>query len=252
MKKIDLKNKIVLITGATRGIGLATAKNFIDAGAKVILTGTKKSGEDLLLKSIENLKSNQNFKYYSVDFQHLEEVLSFLNILKSEDRIDICINNAGTNQIRMIKDISFKEINKIHKVNLYAPFLILSVVLEKMKINNWGRVVNIGSLWSKLSKEGRSMYSSSKHGLMGLTVTSALEYASSNVLVNMISPGFVWTDLSKKTLTKKEKMEIERKIPVGEFANPMYIADTVLFLCSDMNNYITGQNIIVDGGYICE
>ena len=252
MKKIDLKHKIVLITGATRGIGLATAKNFIDAGAKVILTGTKKSGEDLLLESIENLKSNQNFKYYSVDFQHLEQVHSFLKILKSEDRIDICINNAGTNQIRMIKDISFKEINNIHKVNLYAPFLILSVVLEKMKINNWGRVVNIGSLWSKLSKEGRSMYSSSKYGLMGLTVTSALEYASSNVLVNMISPGFVWTDLSKNTLTKKEKMEIESKIPVGEFANPMYIADTVLFLCSDMNNYITGQNIIVDGGYICE
>ena len=88
--------------------------------------------------------------------------------------------------------------------------------------------------------------------LMGLTVTAALEYAPSNVLVNMVSPGFVWTDLSKKTLTREEKIEIEHKIPIGEFANPMQIADTVLFLCSEMNSYITGQNIIVDGGYICE
>jgi len=252
MKKIDLKNKIVLITGATRGIGLATARTFVDAGASVILTGTKKSGEAHLLESIDNLKKHQNVKYYSVDFRHMKQVSSFLNILKSEDRIDICINNAGTNQIKMIKDITFKDINNIHNVNLYTPFLILSVVLEKMKKNNWGRVVNIGSLWSKLSKEGRSMYSSSKHGLMGLTVTSALEYSSYNVLVNMISPGFVWTDLSKKTMTRKDKMEIEKKIPVGKMADPMYIADTALFLCSEINNYITGQNIIVDGGYICE
>ena len=252
MKNIDLEHKTVLITGATRGIGLATAQNFVDAGANVIVTGTKKGGEDLLLKSIENLKSNQNIEYYSVDFRHMEQVHSFLNILKSEDRIDICITNAGSNQIKMIKDISFEDIQVLHSVNLYAPFMILSAVLEKMKKNHWGRVVNIGSLWSKLSREGRSIYSSSKNGLMGLTVTAALEYAPFNVLVNMVSPGFVWTDLSKKTLTEKEKLEIERKIPLREFAKPMYIADTVLFLCCEMNSYITGQNIIVDGGYICE
>ena len=252
MKKIDLKHKTVLITGATRGIGQAIAQNFYDAGANLIVTGTSKNGENLLLKSMENLNSSQNINYYSVDFRHIEEVHSFLNVLKSKDRIDICINNAGSNQIKMIKDISYKDITNLHKVNLNAPFLILSVVLEKMKKNNWGRVVNIGSLWSKLSREGRSIYSSSKYGLMGLTVTAALEYASFNVLVNMVSPGFVRTDLSKATLSKREKEEIESKIPIGKFARPIDIANTVLFLCSEMNNYITGQNIIVDGGYICE
>ena len=252
MKKIDLRNKNVLITVATRVIGQAIAKNFIDAGANLILTGTNKSGKDPLLKSMGDLKSNQHIEYYSVDFQHLEQLHSFLDILTLLDRIDICINNAGSNQIKMIKDISFEDIQVLHSVNLYAPFMILSKVLEKMKKNNWGRVVNIGSLWSKLSREGRSIYSSSKNGLMGLTVTAALEYAPFNVLVNMVSPGFVWTDLSKKTLTEKEKLEIERKIPLREFAKPMYIADTVLFLCCEMNSYITGQNIIVDGGYICE
>ena len=87
---------------------------------------------------------------------------------------------------------------------------------------------------------------------MGLTVTAALEYASFNVLVNMVSPGFVLTDLSKVILSKKEKEDIERKIPVGRFAKPIDIANMVLFLTSEMNSYITGQNIIVDGGYICE
>ena len=127
MKKIDLKHKTVLITGATRGIGQAIAQNFIDAGANVIVTGTKKDGEDLLLKSIENLKSSQNIEYYSVDFQHMEQIHSFLNVLKSKDRIDICINNARSNQIKMIKDISYKDITNLHKVNLNAPFLNLII-----------------------------------------------------------------------------------------------------------------------------
>lgn len=252
MKKIDLTGKIALITGGTRGIGQAIVQNFIDAGANTIVTGTMKDGKDLLLRTIKNLKNNKNIEYLIVDFQNKEQVYSFLNVLKSKDRIDICVNNAGTNQIRMIKDICFSDIENLHKVNLYAPFLILSIVLEKMKKHRWGRVVNIGSLWSKLSREGRSIYSSSKYGLMGLTVTAALEYASFNVLVNMVSPGFVLTDLSKVILSKKEKEDIERKIPVGRFAKPIDIANMVLFLTSEMNSYITGQNIIVDGGYICE
>ena len=169
-----------------------------------------------------------------------------------KNKIDICINNAGINEIKSIKDVSIQDIQRVHSVNLHAPFLVLSTVLDVMKREGWGRVVNIGSLWSILSRQGRAMYSSSKHGLLGLTVTAALEYAAYNVLVNMVSPGFVWTDLSKTTLSKSEKGEIERKIPVGRFAEPEEIANTVLFLCSDLNSYITGQNIIVDGGYICE
>jgi len=96
------------------------------------------------------------------------------------------------------------------------------------------------------------MYSSSKSALVGLTVTAALEYARDSILVNAVSPGFVWTDLSKSTLSEDEKKAIEANIPLGRFAQPEDIANTILFLCSDLNNYITGQNIIVDGGYICE
>ena len=250
--KIDLTGKTALITGATRGIGLAIARAFLSAGADLILTGTQEAGKNLIDKRLQKLNDDQIIEYIAVDFGNEESFDSFLDTLKSKERIDICINNAGTNHIKKIEDISFEDIQNLHKINLYAPFLILSIVLEKMKKNGWGRVVNIGSLWSKLSREGRSLYSSSKYGLMGLTVTAALEYAPFNVLVNMVSPGFVWTDLSKAMLKPQEKRDIENKIPIGKFAKSEDIANPVLYLCSELNSYITGQNIIVDGGYICE
>ena len=251
-EKIDLAGKLALVTGATRGIGFSIACELLSAGADVILTGTKKEAEKSLLEELESKKGSQSIEYIDVDFADEKNMNTFIDIIKRKSKIDICVNNAGITDIKNIKDVSIEDIELIHKVNLHAPFRILSVVLDIMKENKWGRVVNIGSLWSILSRKGRSMYSSSKYGLMGLTVTAALEYASDNVLVNMVSPGFVWTDLSKSTLSAKEKMEIENRIPVGKFGEPRDIANTVVFLCSDLNNYVTGQNIIVDGGYICE
>tara|TARA_B100000212_G_scaffold339494_1_gene318065 strand:- start:4915 stop:5673 length:759 start_codon:yes stop_codon:yes gene_type:complete len=252
MKKIDLSGKTAIITGATKGIGFSIAKNFLDCNANIIITGTSNIPKDRLLKKFGKTQSDQTINYYAVDFKIPDETNQFLEEIKMLDKIDICVNNAGTNHIKNINYVTRNDIIDLHSVNLYAPFLILSVVLEKMKENNWGRVVNIGSLWSKLSRVGRSMYSTSKFGLNGLTVTSALEYAKYNILVNMVSPGFINTDLSKKTLTKIEKEKIENSIPFGKFADPIAIADPVLFLCSELNHYISGQNIIIDGGYICE
>ena len=255
MKNIDLTGKVALITGGTRGIGKAIVKELVASGCNIYLTGmAPRSVKDYddIIKSFEPINEEQYIKFISADFNRKDSIQEFIDMIQSINKIDICINNAGTNQIMNIKDISIDDIKKIHQVNLYLPFIILSTVLEKMKNNNWGRVVNVGSLWSKLSRSGRSIYSASKYGLMGLTVTSALEYASHGVLVNMVSPGFVMTDLSNKTLDENEKKNIESNIPLGKFAQPNEIANVVLFLCSKLNSYITGQNIIVDGGYICE
>jgi len=252
MKKVDLAGRTAIVTGATRGIGLAIARELLSAGANLILTGTRQESKGCLPECLVPDDGRRVIEYTNVDFTDIVSTNNFLDFIKSKNKIDICINNAGINEIKSIKDVSIQDIQRVHSVNLHAPFLVLSTVLDVMKREGWGRVVNIGSLWSILSRQGRAMYSSSKHGLLGLTVTAALEYAAYNVLVNMVSPGFVWTDLSKTTLSKSEKGEIERKIPVGRFAEPEEIANTVLFLCSDLNSYITGQNIIVDGGYICE
>jgi 3-oxoacyl-[acyl-carrier protein] reductase len=252
MKTIDFTGKTALVTGGTRGIGLAIAREFLTAGANLIVTGTRPSSAKSTLEELNSLKSGQVVEYIAVDFAKREDVEGFLDFLRSREKLEICVNNAGTNLIKAIEDISTEDVQRLHSVNLYAPFAILAAVMGKMKTAGWGRIVNIGSLWSKLSRKGRANYAASKYGLMGLTVTAALEGAPFNVLANMVSPGFVWTDLSKATLKPEEKVKIARRIPVGKFALPVDIANPVLFLCSEMNNYITGQNIIVDGGYICE
>ena len=118
-----------------------------------------------------------------------------------------------------------------------------------MEKANYGRVVNIASIWSVVSRSGRTSYSVSKHALVGLTKSLSAEYASRNVLINTISPGFTLTELTKSTNTQEELNIIKDAIPMGRLANPIEIANAVIFLCSDYNTYLTGQNIVVDGGY---
>ena len=118
-----------------------------------------------------------------------------------------------------------------------------------MKKNNFGRIVNIASIWSKITKSGRTVYSMSKSALVGMTRTLAVESAAHNVLVNCVSPGFTMTELTRSTLSDEEIQQLSNQVPMKRFANPGEISKVVMFLCSDMNSYITGENIVVDGGY---
>ena len=242
---IDLSGKTALITGATRGIGRAIADEFIEAGANVILTGTKQSEIDQLNSEHEN----QAVKWLVADFSTTGKINSFINALKNMDSIDICINNAGINIIKPLSDISNEEYERLISVNLSAPFSIVQSIIPNMKKQNYGRIVNIASIWSQISKSGRSLYTTSKTGLVGFTKAIAVEYAKSNILVNAVSPGFTLTELTKQSLTKNEMKELSGQIPMERFAEPNEIAKTVLFLCSDLNTYITGQNITIDGGF---
>ena len=134
-------------------------------------------------------------------------------------------------------------------VNLTAPFRIISALSSKMIENNYGRIVNIASIFSKISKEKRSVYSATKFGIHGLTVGASNDLASKNILVNTVSPGFVLTDLTKKNLTLIEMDSLINQIPSKRLANTTDISSVVVFLLSDLNQYLTGQNIIVDGGF---
>jgi len=242
---IDLSGKTALITGATRGIGRAIADVFIEAGANVVLTGTSQSNIDQLNSENEI----QGIKWLMADFSTPDSIESFINVLKNTKAIDICVNNAGINIIKPLSDISNEEYERLMSVNLSAPFSIVQSIIPNMKKQNYGRIVNIASIWSKISKSGRSLYTTSKTGLVGFTRAMAVEYASSNILVNAVSPGFTLTELSKQSLTKDEIKELSGQIPMERFAESNEIANTVLFLCSDLNTYITGQNITVDGGF---
>ena len=247
--KIDFEEQVILITGATRGIGRQIADDFAELGAELILTGTNEDEVGTLNRSIEELE-NPKKKYHCVNFLDANSTEKFLDELRDYSRIDVCINSAGINRIDYIDETKTEDWDDIIAVNLKAPFLITREISKIMKKNGYGRIVNIGSIFGSISREKRSIYSSSKFGLRGLTVASSNELARYNILVNTVSPGFVLTELTKSILSEEEMTELAAQVPMGRLAEPGEISKVVLFLASGFNTYITGQDIIVDGGYV--
>lgn len=247
--KIDFNNKRVLVTGATRGIGRQIADDLYALGAELILTGTDKERVADLNNEAASA-GRERVSYLAVDFTDSESTNVFLEEIKEIGRIDVCINNAGINRINYIDETRVEDYDDIMAVNLKAPFLIIRALSLAMKANGYGRIVNISSIFGVISKEKRSVYSASKFGLHGVTVSASNELSRHNVLVNTVSPGFVLTDLTRSILSEAEMAELEAAIPLGRLAEPADIASVVIFLASSLNTYITGQNIIVDGGYV--
>ena len=239
----SFKNKTVLVTGGSKGIGLEISKKFFNNGANVYRT-SRKSAKDIIDKK------NRNFiKTICVDFSDQKSFNNFLDLVKKKLKIDILINNAGINKINNIENIPEGDWDKIQNVNLRAPFLIIKNVVPKMKVKKFGRIINISSIFSEISRAKRGPYSASKSALNGLTRAISLELSKYSILVNSVSPGFVKTSLTKKILSPKDIKILKKEIPVGDLANPSEIANVILFLSSDFNTYISGQNIVVDGGY---
>ncbi len=242
---LNFKNKTVIITGGTRGIGKSLVHIFNDVGANVIITGTKKYNS----VNFDFLKNNSRIQYKQLDYLSDKSVKQFIHLLSDLDRIDVLINNAGVNKIDNISEISVDDWDWINTINLKGPFLLTQVVSEIMKKQKSGKIINIASIFSVISKVKRAVYSATKWGLIGFTKAVALELAPFNIQVNAVSPGFVDTDLTRKILGLENMKQLEETIPQGRLANPDEIANVVLFLCSAQNTYITGQNIVVDGGF---
>ena len=222
-----MKKKTALVTGASRGIG-------------------KSIKESLLNEQIEVISPSRN----ELDLSSSESIDNFLtNLSKS---IDILVNNAGILKVGKHNDLSSSDFQEILQVNVIAPFEIISGVVESMKQKKFGRIVNISSIWGQISREGRSIYSSSKAALDALTKSFALEFGPYNVLINSVAPGYVDTELIKKHNTDLELAEIKKTIPLQRFAKKNEISNLVKFLCSEDNSYVTGQIITIDGGYVCK
>jgi len=242
---LNFKNKTVIITGGTRGIGRSLVNFFTDVDANVIFTGTKKYNS----VNFDSLKNNSRVQYIELDYSSEKSVKQFIHLVKDLDRVDVLINNAGVNKIDNISEISADDWDWINTINLKGPFLLTQAVSEDMKKQNSGKIINIASIFSVISKVKRATYSATKWGLIGFTKAVALELAPFNIQVNAVSPGFVDTDLTRKILGLENMKQLEETIPQGRLAQPEEIAKAVLFLCSDQNTYITGQNIVVDGGF---
>ena len=231
------KKYCAVVTGATRGIGRAIAERLLQDGLDVIVTGTRKDAEYPI-----------GSDYYQVDFLDDTATKAFIKYLKQKP-IDILINNAGINKIDEFESIDIDEFERIQKVNLNAPFLLCQAVIPHMKKNSWGRIVNITSIWGEITKEYRAAYSSSKFGLDGMTVALAAEVASMGILANSVAPGFIDTDLTRKILGEKGIQEIQSTIPIKRLGNSSEVAAFVSWLVSEENTYISGQNIMIDGGF---
>jgi 3-oxoacyl-[acyl-carrier protein] reductase len=247
--KIDFKGQTVLVTGATRGIGKQIADDLEALGASLILTGSKKAQIAGLMKKAKG-SGKVSRQWLAVDFLNKESTRRFLEKIGSLKRVDVCINCAGINRINSVEETLPEDWRDIAAVNLEAPYLITRAVSRIMKKNGYGRIVNIASIFGVISKAGRSLYSMSKFGLRGLTVSSAIDLAPYNILVNAVSPGFVMTELTRRILKQDEMKTLARQVPVGRFAQPGEISKAVLYLASDQNTYITGQNLVIDGGFV--
>lgn len=216
-----------LLTGASRGIGAAIAMKMRNAGINVLTPSRKQL----------DLSSNESIDQF----------------LRTTDLpIDILVNNAGINLIAAGLEVSDQNIVDTIQVNLVAPVRLIRGIVPHMVEKKYGRIVNISSIWSLVSKPGRLTYSASKAGLNGVTRTLAVELASHNILVNSVAPGYTNTELTKINNTKDQIEEIKKLIPLGRLAEPEEIAEVVYFLCSEANTYITGQVIFADGGFLCQ
>ena len=222
-----MKKKTALVTGTSRGIG-------------------KSIKESLLNEQIEVISPSRN----ELDLSSFESINDFLTNLSTS--IDILVNNAGILKVGQHNEISSVDFHEILQVNVIAPFVMMSKLSHSMKENKYGRIVNVSSIWSQVSRDGRSIYSASKAAIDSLTRSFALELSPYNILVNSIAPGYVNTELIKKNNSQTELDSIKKNIPLERFAEPSEIANLVTFLCSEKNSYITGQVVIIDGGYACK
>jgi len=231
-----------LVTGGSRGIGKQIADDLLRLGADVYVTGSSPASLDDPYEMAQ--------RHLRVDFSDRADTERFIEVISRMKRIDICVNNAGINRINPVDETVVKDWDDISAVNLDAPFLVTRAVSKIMKANSYGRIVNISSIFGVISKAKRSLYSMSKFGLRGLTVSSAIDLAPYNILVNSVSPGFVMTELTKRILDPVEMARLAEQVPLGRFAQPEEISRSVLFLASELNTYITGQNLIIDGGFV--
>lgn len=235
----SFKGKKILVTGYSSGIGNCLIKKYLSLGAKVYSTSTKLEFKKKNLIVLKCNFLNQNSQ--DIFFKKIENIT-----------FDVVVNNAGINIIDEIYNIKDQDIEKIIRINLTIPAQIIKFTSRRMIKRRKGKIINISSIFGSISKSKRASYSSSKSGLIGLTKASALDLAKYNILVNSVSPGFIDTKLTRKILGKNLMKKMKNQIPLKKIAKPDEIIPYIIFLSSDNNNYITGQNCVIDGGFVIQ
>lgn len=240
------ENKVVLVTGSTRGIGKSIALAFAQEGATVVIMGRN---EDQAKKVAEEFQQ-QGLKadFNAIDVTKLENVQEIANkILDKQSRIDILVNNAGITKDNLLLRMSDQDWIDVITTNLQSVFNCTKVFSKVMLKAKSGKIINISSIIGIKGNAGQANYAASKAGIIGFTKSIAKEYASRGITVNAVAPGYIKTDMTAE-LNDKTREEILKSIPMDRMGSPEDVAGVCLFLASKDADYITGQTIIVDGG----
>ena len=235
-----MENKVVLITGASGGIGREVARMFCENGSSVILSGTK----TIVLKKLANeLDGDVKIIDSSLkDITNFEKKLNGLNL-----NVDILINNAGITKDGLLIRMNDEDIDSVLNINLSSMIKLSKIVLKNMMKKRFGRIISISSVVGFSGNAGQTNYSASKSGIIGFTKSLALEVASRGITVNSVAPGYIMTPMTEN-LNEDQKLNILSKIPIRRFGEPKDVANAIKFLASEKSSYITGNTIHVNGG----
>tara|TARA_Y100000389_G_scaffold182511_1_gene199218 strand:- start:353 stop:1090 length:738 start_codon:yes stop_codon:yes gene_type:complete len=239
----SLKDKNIIVTGASGGIGNAIVQKFYENGANVLATGTK-------IEKLEKLKKKfSNIKILKFDISQHQKIEEFINDATEQlgGSLDCTVNNAGITKDNLTIRMSLEEWTKVIDINLTSTFLISKYSIKKLLKNKSGKIINITSVVGHTGNVGQANYTASKAGIVAMSKSLAIEYAKKNINVNCISPGFISTAMTDQ-IDEKFKENIIAKIPSNKLGKPEDIANAVIFLSSDLSDYINGETIHVNGG----
>ena len=242
---MSFTDKVVLVTGASRGIGAEIARQFAQAGAMVIGTATTDSGAEKIEKALQAYGKGHGLKLNVTSTQDIDMVFKWMK--DNAGAPDIVVNNAGITKDNLMMRLSEEDWIDVIQTNLNSVFAISKASIRHMMKKRWGRIINIGSVVGSSGNPGQANYCASKAGVIGFSKSLANEIASRNITVNVVAPGFIQTDMTDQ-LTEEQKQAIINQVPAQSLGEPKDIAAATLFLASDGARYMTGQTLHVNGG----
>jgi NAD(P)-dependent dehydrogenase (short-subunit alcohol dehydrogenase family) len=246
----DLTGKVALVTGGSKGLGKAMARGLAEAGADIVISSRH---ENELRPALDEIlkDTDRRGKYVVADMSRRADVARLAKTaLEALGRVDILVNNAGTNKPEPIDAITDDAWDNVLEINLTSIMVLTRALVPQMKERRWGRIIHISSVMGFVSKEGRHVYSATKTALIGLARSNALDLGSFGITVNCIAPGPFLTDLPASILSAEEKRLFAERTAVGRWGAPEELVGPVLLLASNAGSYITGETLVVDGGYL--
>jgi NAD(P)-dependent dehydrogenase (short-subunit alcohol dehydrogenase family) len=251
-----LEGKVALVTGAASGIGRATALTFAREGAKLIIADMNEDGGQQTIHMMT--ENGGEAMFVQVDVTSASQIEAMISkTVETYGRLDCSFNNAGTEGTTMVSTIDYKEEdwNRVLSINLTGVWLCMKYEIAQMLKQGGGAIVNTASVAGLVGSRGAgSAYAASKHGVVGLTKTAALEYAKQGIRVNCVCPGVIRTPMMERMLTRTPALEQQyiAAEPIGRLGRPEEIAESVVWLCSDAASFVTAHTMTVDGGYVAQ